>query len=131
MVGDGVGESEEKRGLSERLLAARKWRGLTQDEAGREIGVSRNTISRIEHGYMAHESTRARVRRWVVEQEAARAAAEAARAMAVRRRLAASLAERCSELWKRELKCGRARAAGRGRRSASARCCGSPRPSGS
>lgn len=70
--------AKEQLGLAERLQAARRWRGLGQWAAAREIGVSRKTLSRIENGYMAHANTRARVRRWLEEQEAARAAAEAA-----------------------------------------------------
>ncbi len=69
--------TEERLGLAERLLATRRWRELTQWTAAREIGVSRKTISRIETGYVAHPNTRALVRRWLEEQEAAKAEEEA------------------------------------------------------
>ncbi len=72
---------KEDLGLGERLVIARKWRGLTQAGAAAEIGVSRKTISRIETGYyMAHANTRARVLAWIETQEAAAAQPSAAEA---------------------------------------------------
>ena len=63
-------------GLGEELKAARKRRGLTQAAAAAEIGVSRKTVVRIESGYyVAHANTRAKVRRWMADDEQTAAAA--------------------------------------------------------
>ena len=78
------GPTGERLGFAERLVAARKRRGLRQLDAAREIGVSRETLARIEVDYVASDRTRAKVRAWLQAQEAA-AAAEAA---ALRRRRA-------------------------------------------
>ena len=73
-----TGPSGERLGLGERLLAARKRRGLRQLDVAREIGVCRETIARIEVDHIASEWTRARVRAWLEEQEGSAGAAAAA-----------------------------------------------------
>ncbi len=77
-----TGPSGERLGLGERLQAARKRRGLTQLAAAREIGICRETLARIEVDHIPSEETRAKVLRWLAEQEAAAAVEAAAAAKA-------------------------------------------------
>ena len=87
-----TGPTGERLGLGERLVAARRCRGLRQLDAAREIGVCRATIARIEVDHIARDSTRARVREWLEAQEAAeevRGAEDAARLARLRERRAA------------------------------------------
>ncbi len=66
----------ERLGLGDRLLLARKRRGLRQIDAAREIGVCRETIARIELDHIPNARTRAKVLRWLEAQEEWAAAAE-------------------------------------------------------
>ena len=65
----GAAPGGERLGLAERLVLARQRRRLRQLDAAREIGVCRETINRIEGGYVAAEWTRSRVRAWLEAQE--------------------------------------------------------------
>ncbi len=73
----------EKPGIAERLLALRRCRRLRQVDVAGEIGVCRETICRIEVGYVAGEPMRARIREWLEDQE--RSLSEVAGALADRR----------------------------------------------
>ena len=69
---------EERLGLGDRVRAARKRRGLRQLDAAREIGVSRETVARIEVDHIPSARTRAKVLAWLAKQDAMVAAEKAA-----------------------------------------------------